>query len=229
MIRRVLQHIRKSKSTSLDYWRKRFAADPDGWVAGGDRRWTDEVNYNSALEVMSTLTDVLERHVAPFAGKSLLDAGCGVGHFTEMVRTLGFDATGTDFCDEAVQRARRRYPESAFRVADLAHLDLSQRFHVLIALNVLVAVSDPADWRRALCRFADHLAPDGFIVILETLRQPGGEATDTAAHVAFRSLAEYGEALGCAGLVVQHHEQVVLSAENLCKDLLVIRHDHDRS
>lgn len=228
MIQWVRDKFKNRRTDAKTYWRKRFADDPDGWVAGGDRRWTDEVNYNSALEIMSTLTDLLERHAAPFAGKTLLDAGCGVGHFTEMARKLGFEATGTDFCDEAVQRARQRYPQSVFCVADLAHLDLSHRFDVIITLNVLVAVSDPADWRRALCRFAAHLAPDGIIVILEKLRQPN-EAMDTAAHVAFRSLAEYGEALGGAGLVVQHHEQVVLSAEHLCKDLLVIRHDHERS
>lgn len=227
MIRRVLQHIRKSKPTSLDYWRKRFAADPDGWVAGGDRRWTDEVNYNSALAIMSKLIDVLEQHAAPFAGKALLDAGCGMGHFTEMARKLGFDATGTDFCEEAVQRAQQRYPKSTFEVADLVHLDLSQHFDVIITLNVLVALSDPAEWRRALCRFAEHLTPDGIIVILETLRQPG-EAIDTAMHVAFRSLAEYRAALGDAGLVVRHHEQVVLSAENLCKGLVVIESGLDR-
>lgn len=224
MIQWVRDKFRNRQTDAKDYWRKRFAADPDGWVAGGDRRRSDEVNYNSALEVMSALTDVLERHTAPFAGKTLLDAGCGVGHFTEMARKLGFEATGTDFCEEAVQRARQRYPESNFHVADLSQLDLSHRFDVLITLNVLVAISDPADWRRTLCRFADHLAPEGIIVILETLRQPG-EAIDRAAHVAFRSLAEYGEALSGAGLVVQHREQVVLAAENLCKDVLVIAHD----
>lgn len=228
MIRWVRDKLKNRRTDAKTYWCKRFADDPDGWVAGGDRRWTDEVNYNSALEIMSALTDVLERHAAPFAGKTLLDAGCGVGHFTEMARKLSFDATGTDFCEEAVQRAGQRYPESVFRVADVAHLDLSQRFDVIIALNVLVAVADPADWRRALCRFAEHLAPDGVIVILETLRKPG-EVIDSAAHVAFRSFSEYGEALGGAGLVVQHHEQVVLSAENLSKDFLVIGHDPDRS
>ena len=229
MIRWVCDKFKNRRTDAKAYWCKRFADDPDGWVAGGDRRWTDEVNYSSALEIMSTLTDVLEQHAAPFAGKTLLDAGCGVGHFTEMARKLGFDATGTDFCEEAVERAQQRYPESVFRVADLSHFDLSRRFDVIITLNVLVAVSEPTDWRRALRNFAEHLAPDGVIVILETLRQPGGEETDTAAHVAFRSLAEYDEALGAAGLVVQHHQQVVLSAENLCKDLLVISHDHDRS
>lgn len=228
MIQWVRNRFRNRRTDAKTYWRKRFADDPDGWVAGGDRRWTDEVNYNSALEIMAALTDVLERHAAPFAGKTLLDAGCGVGHFTEMARKLGFDATGTDFCEEAVQRAQQRYPEPIFRVADLTQLDLSQRFDVIITLNVLVAVADPADWRRVLRHFAEHLAPEGIIVILETLRQPG-QAADTAAHVAFRSLAEYSEALVGAGLVVQHGAQVVLSAENLSKDILIIGQDHDRS
>jgi 2-polyprenyl-3-methyl-5-hydroxy-6-metoxy-1,4-benzoquinol methylase len=224
----MLQHIRKNKSASLDYWRKRFASDPEGWVAGGDRRWTDEVNHNSALQVMSALTDMLERHAAPFGGKSLLDAGCGMGHFTEMARKLGFDATGTDFCDEAVQGARQRYPESDFRVADLVSLNLSRRFQVIITLNVLVAVSDPAQWRQALRCLADHLAPNGVIVILETLRQ-SDQATAASAHVAFRSLAEYRDALADVGLAVRHHEQVELSAEDLRKDFLVIEHDLDRT
>ena len=75
MIQWVRNRFRNRRTDAKTYWRKRFADDPDGWVAGGDRRWTDEVNYNSALEIMAALTDVLERHAAPFAGKTLLDAG----------------------------------------------------------------------------------------------------------------------------------------------------------
>lgn len=221
MIPRFLQRKKNVKTTSRDYWRKRFANDPEGWVAGGDRRWSEDVNYNSALEIMAKLTEVLKEYAAPFAGKTLLDAGCGVGHYTEMARKLGFAATGTDFCEEAVDHARQRYPENTYRVADLTNLELSHRFDVIISVNVLVALSDPADWEGALRRFASHLARGGLVVILERLRQPN-ETMDAAGHVAFRSLEEYREALKSSGLVVRHHGRVHLQVEDLWKDILVI-------
>ena len=221
MIRRTLRRVLKSRVNPRDYWARRFQADPDGWVAGGDRRLTDGVNQESALQLMEILTGALQRFAAPAEGKALLDAGCGMGHFTEMARKLGYCASGTDFCDLAIQRARARFPRADFRVADLTDLNLARRFDVILTVNVLVAIADEECWQSALSSLEGHLSPSGVVVILETLRQPN-ETAKAAEHVAFRTLDEYRSATGRLGLVVEHHECVHLSVENVIKDLIIV-------
>jgi len=81
----------------------------------------------------------------------LLDFGCGVGHYSELVerRFPGrFYYTGCDYSEAMVETARRRWPERRFVVNDLFDngLDLS-RFDVVLA-GALVDVVD--QWERAL-------------------------------------------------------------------------------
>lgn len=224
MFRRAVKQLFKPPESSAAYWDHRFASDLVGWVAGGDRRFSQNVNQISAMQMMAKLADVLKRF-APARGKTLLDAGCGVGHFAESARQFGFDVCGVDFSATAVERARERFPAVRFEVADLTKLNLGRRFDAIICLNVLVAVADARRWRAALGGLSEHLADAGEIVILEKLRD-GEYAAVAAPHVAFRSLADYREAFTESGLTLQHHQRMHFEVEDVWKDIVVAGRTH---
>ncbi len=54
-----------------------------------------------------------------------------------------------------------------FAVADLARLDLGERFDLVLGVTVLQHILDPGAFRAALAAMAGHLAPGGRMVLLE--------------------------------------------------------------
>jgi SAM-dependent methyltransferase len=59
--------------------------------------------------------------VADLTNSSVLDVGCGIGHFVDSLAEGGFtaDYLGIDFLPEMVEVARRRHPDRCFKVADI--------------------------------------------------------------------------------------------------------------
>jgi SAM-dependent methyltransferase len=121
--------------------------------------------FRYALDAV--LTDVgLERPVR------LLDIGCGVGHYSELVaRWFGDDVsyTGADVSTEMVETAVTKWPGRRFEQDDvLAHRLNYDSFDVLLA-GALVDVL--AEWRPALDAVLGSSAP---YVILHRQRLTSG-------------------------------------------------------
>ena len=53
-----------------------------------------------------------------------LDAGCGPGHWTAYINSLGVKISGTDLIPEFIDHARARYPEVPFTVGSMGQLGL---------------------------------------------------------------------------------------------------------
>lgn len=70
---------------------------------------------------------VREVFIAPFALSpgTLLDAGCGDGFWSNLFQEEGFEVTGVDRIQGAIDIAREKYPVCHFEVADISD-DLSK-------------------------------------------------------------------------------------------------------
>jgi len=55
---------------------------------------------------------------------AVVDVGCGPGHVTAHLASLGLDVAGVDLSPKMVEIARRRYPELRFSVGSMTALDL---------------------------------------------------------------------------------------------------------
>lgn len=51
--------------------------------------------------------------------KKVLDAGCGIGFFTNAIKKAGYEAVGIDISKNAIEEARKRYPDIHFICNDL--------------------------------------------------------------------------------------------------------------
>lgn len=57
---------------------------------------------------------------------SVLDIGCGPGHWTDLLHRDGVDIQGVDLVPEFIDIARARFPGVPFRVASLRTLDVPE-------------------------------------------------------------------------------------------------------
>lgn len=108
------------------------------------------------------------RVLRPFEGLSLIDIGCGGGLIAEPMRRMGFAVTAIDAAAEGVETARHHAAEQgldiAYRAAAVEQMveDGAGPFDVVLALEVVEHVTDPADFLKTCARL---VAPGGLMIV----------------------------------------------------------------
>ena len=129
--------------------------------------------------------------VSSYRPASVLDAGCGTGRVAIELARRGIRVCGVDADPDMVAAARAKAPSLDWRHADLAALQVAERFElVVLAGNVVPYVA--AERRpAAVLACARALAPGGRLVAGFTLR-PDWPSAD-----------EYDHMCAAAGLVAE--------------------------
>ncbi|MGF6823172.1 ubiquinone/menaquinone biosynthesis C-methylase UbiE [Microbacterium sp. ZKA21] len=95
----------------------------------------------------------------------LLDAGCGPGHWTQLLHDGGRDAVGVDLSAQFVTTARSRYPDLRFEQANLRDVPFEDAvFDGILAWYAMIHVP-PAELPEILAELARVLAPGGSLLI----------------------------------------------------------------
>lgn len=93
---------------------------------------------------------------------TLLEIGCGAGHFLEMFHDGGFDVTGIDKSEPMLEKARDRMgSRAALRVGDASHLPFDDgEFDYVAIVTALECMDDP----KAALREAFRVAQRGVVI-----------------------------------------------------------------
>jgi 2-polyprenyl-3-methyl-5-hydroxy-6-metoxy-1,4-benzoquinol methylase len=189
---------------SAAYWEdraRRYATDGDGLRAVCSYGMPGF--YNAAIHHTQRLALSGRLDLAP--GMRVLDAGCGVGRWSIRLARRGVRVTGIDLSRTMVLEARRRASLAGvgaicrFAQADLAELDLGERFPRILGVTVLQHILDGARFEGALGRLADHLEAGGRMVLLEAAPARANPRCNTTVFHA-RTADEYLAAFSRLGL-----------------------------
>jgi len=129
-------------------------------------------------------------------GVRILDAGCGPGRVGAELAARGHTVVGVDVDPELIAAAQVDHPGPTWLVADLAELDLASMgeptpFDAAILAGNVMAFVAPDTEVQVLTRVADHVRPDGVVVVGFGLDR-GYALTDFDVHA------------GAAGLQLEH-------------------------
>jgi SAM-dependent methyltransferase len=108
------------------------------------------------------------------AGAAVVVPGCGFGHDAAELGRRGFQVTGLDFAEPAIQGARSRYPDAIlWRQEDW--FDSEARFDAIFDHTCFVAM-DPVLRPRYVQACVRHLRPGGLWLgaFFHTVAVPGG-------------------------------------------------------
>lgn len=108
--------------------------------------------------------------------KQILELGCGTGRVTEVL-VRHAELTAVDLLVEMLRLARRRAPAANFAAADLRQFAFAGQFDLIVLADDPMAHLISIDDRtRALRLIADHLTPNGRVVIEGLYRREPGQS-----------------------------------------------------
>jgi 2-polyprenyl-3-methyl-5-hydroxy-6-metoxy-1,4-benzoquinol methylase len=130
---------------------------------------------------------------APHLRGNVLDIGCGGGQLARLVPASRY--VGLDISVEALDQARRAYPDHEFVTA----IPSGRRFDTIAALAVIEHVKQPHSFLGTL---ADLLNEDGQIVL-------------TTPHPAFRKVHDFGAMLGLFSRDASEEHEAFLNHQDI--------------
>lgn len=106
------------------------------------------------------LRSIIAEQRVPLNLQSAIDVGCGLGHFSGLLSSLGLQVIGVDAREENVLEARRRYPGIDFHVLDAEQTTSERfgRFDLVVCLGLLYHLENPFRVVRNLAGMASQLA-----------------------------------------------------------------------
>lgn len=95
-------------------------------------------------------------------GKLILDAGCGIGRFTEVIKKYGGKVIGVDL-SYSVEAAKQNVPDADILQADILNLPFKENsFDLVFSLGVIHHTSDT---RKAFDCLARYVKPGGKLAV----------------------------------------------------------------
>ena len=145
-------------------------------------------------------TELVRRHLSGLAGR-VLDLGCGPGHWTAWLHSLGAQVTGVDMVPEFVSHARTTYPGVEFQLGSMTDLRLPAHSAAGLLSWYSTIHVPPTDIDRVLAGFRRLLGASGVLVIGFFDSDDTVAAFDHAVATAYRWPADaFSERLSEAGL-----------------------------
>ncbi|HKW64038.1 MAG TPA: FkbM family methyltransferase [Candidatus Acidoferrum sp.] len=113
----------------------------------------DRKEYRALIAARDQTLRRIVKQLKPALGLSTaVDAGCGVGFFTQTLAECGLDSCGFDARAENIEEARRRFPGIPFEQADLEARAISQlgSFDLVLCFGLLYHLENPLQAIRNL-------------------------------------------------------------------------------
>ncbi|MFI7604348.1 class I SAM-dependent methyltransferase [Micromonospora sp. NPDC049366] len=120
--------------------------------------------FGSREQVHADDLAFIGRHLAGRPGP-VLDLGCGPGHLTGYLRSLGVDASGIDMVPEFIAHARATHPDGRYQLGSLDDLAVADHSVAGILAWYSLIHRPPQDLDDVLARFRRAMAPAGTLVL----------------------------------------------------------------
>jgi ubiquinone/menaquinone biosynthesis C-methylase UbiE len=143
--------------------------------------------YTAALGSISDTHELDRNRIERWAEETngpVLDAGCGPGHWTDLLQKQGVDISGIDLVPEFIGSATTRFPEASFRVSCLRTIDTADgSLSGVLAWYSLIHLPS-TELSQALSEFARALGSQGRLLV-GFFEGESGEPFDHAVTTAY--------------------------------------------
>ncbi len=133
---------------------------------------SQEENQRILNEGSRLMLELCNREGIDLQEVSLLDVGCGTGHYANAFCDAGgTDYTGIDIVDTLFNGLRKRFPNFKFLQIDVSTTPIKGKYDLIIAMDVLQHITNKAKFLYTIENFKSHLRENGFIIISTCIGQ----------------------------------------------------------
>ena len=86
--------------------------------------------------------DTINKYMNPDKEKNLIDLGCGTGTHAHIFKEMGYNVAGIDASEKMIEKAKNKFPDIAFEVADISHFYLDTPVDVATSMFHVVSYLD---------------------------------------------------------------------------------------
>jgi SAM-dependent methyltransferase len=204
------------KYVHTDYWRSLH--ERQDLSAVGQSSLTAGLNSWIYRSIGRNLRRFAKRNgLAGGESRRMLEVGVGTGYWVDLWKDLGWRVDGCDLVDAAVERLREQHPGGRFWQSDVSDERglpansgglADDAYDLVTATSILLHVTEPKAFRRALTNLAAVVAPAGHLLLVEPAlliekRQPPYDPHKTSRMRILRSYVEPLRELGLELVVVE--------------------------
>lgn len=120
--------------------------------------------FGTSQQVHADDLAFIGRHLAGRPG-TVLDLGCGPGHITGYLRSLGVDARGIDMVPEFIAHAQAAHPGGRYQLGSIEDLDVVDHSIAGILAWYSLIHLPPQNLDGVLAEFRRAVAPAGTVVL----------------------------------------------------------------
>jgi SAM-dependent methyltransferase len=120
--------------------------------------------FGTSQQVHADDLAFIRRHLTSQPG-TVLDLGCGPGHITGYLRSLGVDTTGIDMVPEFIAHAQAVHPSGKYQLGSMENLDVPNHSIAGILAWYSVIHLPPQKLDAVLSEFRRAMAPAGTLVL----------------------------------------------------------------
>lgn len=126
---------------------------------------------------------------------SILDAGCGKGVFTHLLKKKNNDIVGIDLSHTAIQKAQTAFPQIDFRVLDAQRIEsIGRTFDLIVVMEILSYLEDWQAFLERCSRMTSYLfiklyvppEPIGFVKSFDELTREVEKHFEMVTHVTLK-------------------------------------------
>lgn len=130
-----------------------------------DAKHYESLNASRDAVVSALLSELMQ----PLGLRTALDVGCGLGYFSGLLRSLGFEVSAVDGRQQNVEEAQRRFPQIPFRRCDAQDVALRElgKFDLIFCFGLLYHLENPMLTVRHLHAMTQQL------LLVEAVIYPG--------------------------------------------------------
>lgn len=222
-IRRAVDRLTRPRSAIFNphaFWERRHRLHRQAMTGVGNVTLSIAQNEADYAVKLARVLASIEQAIGPMRGRSILDAGCGIGLLTEVLVREGAHVTAVDFSAAALALAKHKLPAVEFVCGSIDEMPYEAQFDAAVSMDVLFHIVDDGKWELALSRLATAIKPEGSIIIQDALSRAGQPGPP---HVRWRSLETYRRAYSLLGAEICNVENYSLPHEKVSKDILTIK------
>jgi len=120
--------------------------------------------FGTSQQVHADDLAFIGRHLSIQPGK-VLDLGCGPGHITGYLRSLGVDAMGIDLVPGFISHAKAAHPTGKYQLGSMKSLDVDDRSIAGILAWYSLIHLPPQEFDGVLAEFRRVMTPGGTLVV----------------------------------------------------------------